>query len=403
MATASNYNYRMNTVNLQSLHDIIPPADADPLYLSVDLRVGAGRICPVDTNLYPAGFNNLSREDAANVPGAFLLALRRRGIEPGANVGILSECHTRNLFYAENLFNLLSFLRDAGYRAEIACPDFIESSTVPTTGGQTITVRAIHNSGGVITFDNGFKPEFLLVNNDFSSGVPQDLETVVQPCLPSPAWGWHRRRKHRFFERYSELAGKLAGAAGIDPWLIVPAWRHVGEVDFKIRQGLDRIAAAADEILVSTRGEYARRGIDREPVAVVKSDHGTYGMSLMAVTSPGEILNMNRKTVNKMHIGKGKSTTTDILVMEGIPTDLYVDDCPAEPVIYLIDGLPVGAFWRHSCEKHEWNLNVAGMRFTPIDMRRIVAPELIHEQQMADILAVARIAYQATHDEVVLM
>lgn len=387
----------MNTVNLQSLRAVIPAA-ADPLYLSVDLRAGAGRICPVDTNLYPAGFNNLSREDARAVPGAFLKSLRGRGVEPGSKLGILSECHTRNLFYAENLFSLLSFLRGAGYEVEIACPDFIDASSVPTASGQSVTVRAVKNSGGVITFDDGFKPDFLLVNNDFSSGVPEDLARVTQPCQPSPAWGWHRRRKHRFFERYSELAGRLAREAGIDPWTIVPAWRHVGEVDFKNRQGLDRIAAAADEILAATRDEYARRGIDREPVAVVKSDHGTYGMALMAVTSPDAILNMNRKTVNKMHVGKGKSTTTDILVMEGIPTDAHVDGCPAEPVVYLIDGLPVGAFWRHSCDKHEWNLNVAGMRFTPIQMSK---PESINEQHMADILTVARIAHQATHDEVI--
>lgn len=387
----------MNLLNLQSLSKGLP-ADADPIYLSVDLRAGAGRICPVDTNLYPAGFNNISGADGPAVARAFQRALKRGGVEPGAKVGILSECHTRNPFYSENLFKLSRFLRDAGYQTGIACPDFIEPSAVTAAGGESISVRVIENRGGVITFDDGFKPDFLLVNNDFSSGVPQDLEGITQPCQPSPAWGWHRRRKHRFFERYSELATRLASDAGIDPWTIVPAWRHVGPVNFKERQGLDRIAAAVDEVLAATRGEYTKRGTGLEPVAVVKSDHGTYGMALMAVTSADAILHMNRNAIKKMHVGKGKSTTSDVLVMEGIPTDARIGGCPAEPVVYMVGGEPVGAFWRHSCEKHEWNLNVAGMAFTPIALGR---PDTIDEQQMDGILAVARIAHQATHDEVI--
>ena len=33
-----------------------------PFYSSVDLRNSGFKIAPVDTNLYPGGFNNLSRE-----------------------------------------------------------------------------------------------------------------------------------------------------------------------------------------------------------------------------------------------------------------------------------------------------------------------------------------------------
>ena len=43
---------------------VAPP----PLYCSIDLRDSGTKIAPVDSNLYPAGFNNICPEDQRNAP-----------------------------------------------------------------------------------------------------------------------------------------------------------------------------------------------------------------------------------------------------------------------------------------------------------------------------------------------
>ena len=42
-----------------------------PLYSSVDLRVSDYKLVPVDTNIFPAGFNNLSQDCRAHAAELF--------------------------------------------------------------------------------------------------------------------------------------------------------------------------------------------------------------------------------------------------------------------------------------------------------------------------------------------
>ena len=93
-----------------------------PIYSSVDIRDSGFKSAVVDTNLFPAGFNNLLLTVTGIRPIA-LPTLFQVGISPGQILLIIEE-HTRNKWYLENVFVLASMLKKAGYPADIALPGF---------------------------------------------------------------------------------------------------------------------------------------------------------------------------------------------------------------------------------------------------------------------------------------
>ena len=87
-------------------------------------------------------------------------------------------------------------------------------------------------------------------------------------------------------------------------------------------------------------------------------------MGIMTVYSDADILKMNRRTKNKMSVGKNRKPIESVIVQEGVPTATIVDRLAAEPVIYLIGGELIGGFLRtHSKKGTEENLNSPGMVF----------------------------------------
>ena len=69
-----------------------------PFYCSVDLRNSGFKLAPVDTNLFPGGFNNLNPEFIALCVQAVMTAVEK--ICPDAHsVLLIPENHTRNTFY----------------------------------------------------------------------------------------------------------------------------------------------------------------------------------------------------------------------------------------------------------------------------------------------------------------
>ena len=89
-----------------------------PFYASVDLRNAGFKLAPVDTNLFPAGFNNLNVAFMPLCIQATQSALEH--ICPDANqVLIIPENHTRNTAYFESLAMLQEILIKAGYATKI--------------------------------------------------------------------------------------------------------------------------------------------------------------------------------------------------------------------------------------------------------------------------------------------
>jgi glutamate--cysteine ligase len=77
------------------------------------------------------------------------------------------------------------------------------------------------------------------------------------------------------------------------------------------------------------------------------------------------VLSLNKKERNKMQVVKEGAHVTEVIVQEGVPTVDTVKGSPAEPMIYMVDGVPVGGMFRYNPARDAFaNLNAAGMEFT---------------------------------------
>ena len=88
-----------------------------PFYSSIDLRNSGYKIAPVDTNLFPAGFNNLDASMESLYISAVQHTLEKQSAE-STKILIITENHTRNKFYSKSLTTLKSFIEKAGFEVE---------------------------------------------------------------------------------------------------------------------------------------------------------------------------------------------------------------------------------------------------------------------------------------------
>lgn len=333
------------------------------LYSSVDLRHSGWKLAPVDTNLFPAGFNNISA--AARARSVRHLRDRFDAMIPSPErVLIVPENHTRNLGYLENLAVLSDIVALTGRDVRIGSLVAEENLTLITLSERSITEHALQVKGGRLMTRDGFDPEFILLNNDCTSGMPDMLREVVQPVEPSAMMGWYRRRKSEHARAYDLIAREFSREFGIDPWLISATSHRCGIVDFKEGRGIECVALGVEKILHHTRGKYAEHGIEETPYVYIKADSGTYGMGIMTVHGGEQLLELNKKIRNKMNVIKEGTHNTEVIVQEGIPTIDRVENAVAEPMLYLVDGVPVGGAYRINTERDALsNLNASGMRF----------------------------------------
>ncbi|MEN9724451.1 MAG: hypothetical protein RJB38_2437 [Pseudomonadota bacterium] len=368
-----------------SLSREFPP----PFYCSVDLRDSGYKIVPVDSNLYPAGFNNICPDDLRTAPAVIRSQIAamasRRGQDLPQKVLILPESHTSNSYYLENLYYLLLLMREAGFETEIGWYGPVpEGMTAPlqlrsATEKELIATPIEISTDGILKA-GAFTPDWILLNNDFSAGYPRALDGLRQPIIPSHVLGWHSRKKSEHFKHYNEFAGQFAAIVGIDPWAIQIETTEIAPVDFNEGLGIDRVADVTESLLTRMSSEFQSRGISRKPVVFIKNNAGTYGMGVMVAHSADEIRGMNRRTKNKMSVGKNRMQIQSVVVQEGIPTATLVHRLAAEPVIYLVGAELIGGFLRTNSERGvEDNLNSQGMVFKKLCMSDLRRPDLLTE------------------------
>jgi len=340
---------------------------ATPFYASVDLRNSGFKLAPVDTNLYPGGFNNLNPEFHPLCVQAAMVAIEK--ICPDSRgVLLIPENHTRNMFYLQNVAALRNILRDAGMNVRIGSllPDLVTPTDIELPGGDNLRLEPIERSSNRIGVE-GFDPCVVLLNNDLSAGVPAILRNLEQPVLPPLHAGWYLRRKSNHFAAYRQVATGFAELLGVDPWLVNAYFEKCGKINFQERKGEECLEGYVAEILDDVRVKYREYGIKQDPFVIVKADAGTYGMGIMTVKDPSEVRGLNRKQRNKMAVGKEGLLVHEVLVQEGVYTFESVNGAPAEPVIYMIDHLVVGGFYRVNTSRGtDQNLNAPGSYFTPL-------------------------------------
>src|SRR5947209_11854545 len=118
-----------------------------PFYTSVDLRNAGFKLAPVDTNLFPGGWNNLTPEMLPLAVQAAMASIEK--ICPDAkNLLVIPERHTRNAFYLENVARLATIMRQAGLNVRFGTLDenIHGPVTIPLADGQKIVLEPLERT-----------------------------------------------------------------------------------------------------------------------------------------------------------------------------------------------------------------------------------------------------------------
>ena len=332
-----------------------------PFYVSLDIRHSGFKLAPVDSNLFPAGFNNLSQEER-RAAAAKVSAMLKNHFPNAKKVLLYPEAHTRNLYYLDNLAVLVEILSSSGVEVQLGSD--LPTYEVTSASGKLLVVNQLTKHEAKITSHN-FTPDLIILNNDLTGGIPDVLKDITQRVLPSPQMGWHTRRKSAHFTAYNMLVHEFCAEFGLDPWLISTFSGSCGHIDFKDKSGLACVADNVSAMLPKIAAKYAEYGIDEKPYVYIKSDYGTYGMGIMTAQSPEDVFEINKKERNKMSMVKGNVENHAVMLQEGVATIDRIGDKPAESVVYCMGGEPLGLFYRTHTEKDAYgSLNSpGGMQF----------------------------------------
>jgi glutamate--cysteine ligase len=326
-------------------------------YASVDLRNAGFKLAPVDTNLFPGGFNLLTDQMLPQAVQAAMAAIEK--ICPEArNLLVIPETGARCSFYLENLATLARIFTQAGLNVRFGTLDATVSgpTELKTANGAGIVIEPLLRKRGRLTI-KGFDPCTILLNNDLAAGTPPQLMGLhEQYLLPPLHAGWSVRRKSQHFRAYEEVAKRFGKLLGMDPWLITPMFQSV---DMHGKKGLEALQTAADAQLTKVRRKYKEYGINEKPFVVIKSDVGSYGRAVLTVR--------DAKDIEALAQGLPDSLGQQVLVQEGVPTHERVHEAVAEPVVYTMDRYVVGGYYRvHASRGIDENLNAPGASYVPL-------------------------------------
>lgn len=348
-----------------------------PFYCSVDLRNAGFKLAPVDTNLFPGGFNHLPQEVTPLAVQAAMASIEK--ICPDAkNLLLIPEAHIRNPAYLENLARLSSIMRQAGLNVRLGSlnDDLDDPVTLSLRDGQQIVLEPLVRGPRRLGLHN-FDPCSILLNNDLSAGIPPVLENLHEQFLLPPLHaGWPVRRKSNHFACYDDVAKRFAKLIDVDQWMLNPYFARCDEVDFQERIGEEKLAESIDAVLKKVAKKYREYGITEKPYVVVKAAAGTYGMGVMTVHDASEVANLTRRERSRMSVVKEGLAVHDVIVQEGVYTFERIDKTVAEPVVYMIDRYVVGGFYRvHNGRERDESLNAPGMDFVPLSYDTAAFPE----------------------------
>ena len=335
-------------------------------YSSVDVRNAGFKLAPVDTDLYPTGWNNLTAPMLPLAVQAAMAAIEK--ICPEArNLLIIPDNHTRNTFYLSNLAQLRTVFHMAGLNVRLGSisPDVKKPTTIELPGGTSITLEPVVRAKGRLVVKD-FDPCTILLNNDLSTGVPGILEDLHEQFLLPPLHAsWATRRKSTHFRIYEEVAKRFGKLIGVDPWLINPMFDRCGNVNLATDQGVQALTAQVDALLARVRKKYKEYGIKEKPFAVVKADNRGSSAGLMTVRDTKDMAGLIAKArAANTQLASGEQ---ELIIQEGVLTNERINDAVAEPVVYMMDRYVVGGFYRiHADRGVDEDLSAPGAAFVPL-------------------------------------
>ena len=341
-----------------------------PFYCSVDMRNAGYKLAPIDTNLFPGGFNFLSTEMLPLSVQAAMAAIDKY-CPDARNLLIVPEIHKRHPLYLENIARLMQIFRQTGLHVRLGSlsPEITEPTPLALPDGNMLVIEPlVRSANGRRLGLKDFDPCTILVNNDLSSGIPDILTDIhEQSLLPPLHAGWAVRRKSNHLAAYDEVAKKFGKMIDVDPWMLNPFHAKCGDISLDNDEGIEALANQVDVLLAKIRKKYKEYGIKEKPFLIVKPDAGTYGKAVLTVRDASQVRDMTAEQRNKMMVVKDGKVVSDLIIQEGVPTFEHINDAVAEPVVYMIDRYVVGGFYRvHSERGPDQNLAAPGQQFVPL-------------------------------------
>ncbi|MBC6415114.1 MAG: glutamate--cysteine ligase [Bdellovibrionales bacterium] len=321
-----------------------------PFYSSFDIRDSGYKIACVDANLFPAGFNNICEEDQRQA-SLFIKEFFKKYNLSVKTVLLLTEEHTKNLYYWDNVYVIRSLIEKAGFQVIVCVPGktILSPQRILTATGQEIEVEILKNVKG----------DIIISNNDFSVhyNLPQELT-----CFPPFSMGWLFRKKHHFFQAYNLLIKEFAEILKIDSWYLQIETRLFSPFDVESPLSQKKLKDSSNEMIDFLKKQYQGFFIQEIPYLFIKNNSGTYGLGVIPIQNLDDLNHWTYKLRKKMKATKGDVKKDEIIIQEGIPTSLHDRDHQStEPVVYMIGTQVVGGFLRsHKKEGSKTNLNSPG-------------------------------------------
>jgi glutamate--cysteine ligase len=362
-----------------------------PFYCSVDVRHAGFKLAPVDINLCPHGWNDLTPDMLPLAVQAAMAAIEK--ICPEArNLLIIPENEPRDTFYWANVMQLKRIFHQAGLNVRFGSLSATTEKpvTMKLPNGQTLTLEPLVRTDRRLGLKD-FDPCTILLNNDLSAGIPGILEDLnEQYLLPPLHASSSQRRKTSHYKAYEEVTKRFAKLVGIDYWLINPMFTHCGEVDFANDKSVEQLRTHIDALLVKVKRKYKEYGINERPFVVIKAEggeDGAQGAGIMMVRDGKELdgvvakvlakAKLNAADVAAKALAKGAKAVkplkanagvvSEIIIQEGVLTNERVNAAVAEPVVYMVDRFVVGGFYRiHSGRGADENLCTPGSSYVPL-------------------------------------
>ncbi len=336
-----------------------------PFYTSVDVRDSGFKVVSVDANIYPAGFNNIcptDKEEAPDIVRHYIVNTYGSQIQ---KIAILAEEHSKNAFYWENMKWIMSMISRAGFEVRVCFPQDLQSEMLfDSSSGEKIKVSPFKKVDGFLVGQDGFTPDIIISNNDFSNAYEQWAQDLKVPINPPRGLGWHQRKKSDHFKFYNQLASEFAQVLGVDPWTFTVQTEIYSDFNVNDLDSREALAVQVGKMLTQIESKYRTLNLDSRPTVFIKNNSGTYGLGVMSVQSVDEVKQMNSKMRGKMNAAKGGKDVTEVILQEGVPTSLIQGNEVAEPVIYIIGCDLAGGFFRtHTQKGPDDSLNSPGAVF----------------------------------------
>jgi glutamate--cysteine ligase len=346
-----------------------------PFYTSVDLRNAGYKLAPVDTELFPSGFNNLTPQMLPLAVQAAMAAIEK--ICPEAKNLLLvpgPQANSGSPFYLTHLQRLVEVFTLAGLNVRLGSLargiDKPVKLALPE-GGELLLEPLVRERRRLGLAD--FDPCTILLNDDLAAGVPGLLEDLHEQYLLPPLQASSAlRRRSRHCRSYEEVAKRFAKLLGMDPWLLHTLHGECGQVDPASDAGLDCVKSNVDALLAKVRRKHKEYGIAERAFVVVKSD-GPGGTDVITVRDAkdldeperrGRLARLSQRVAGGRTVPGGPC---DVLVQEGVPTYERINDAVAEPVVYMMDRYVIGGFYRvHAARGIDESLDAPGSAFVPL-------------------------------------